>query len=371
MKINGVWVGWGLGDWSHHPDGRDNDPTVRRAKAYMRAMFRSYAGNLADTNKFDEQMYDVVCMMQDKLVARPMNSYKLVEGRFIRGVLDLPTQLAMGFKKPVPGVAKRPIIFTVEGHLSNMFVGPAASCAETLQNQGVCWWKPVWYDCASLPFKNKSGVDSLVDQLRRNDIEGPPIDMNKPDGPKVMWPFPIGTPWGIEGFSQGGMIVSEFMQQHVLPTNGVLHFRLNDFKRGLGIGNPRREFGKMAPWNDNPPPRDTGGIMDKLFVTTGTPIADRWQENANDRDMFAVNGTDAASKNKTAIAKIITENSWFGGQAAIFARVLAIFGNVPAEAVGVLKASISAIMFLASNPNPHYTTIAEPGDIEWMRGVRS
>lgn len=73
--------------------------------------------------------------------------------------------------------------------------------------------------------------------------------------------------------------------------------------------------------------------------------------------------------NKEAIARIVTQNSWAGGQSAILARVLAIIGNVPGEAIPALMAIINAVMFLASNPNPHYTTVAEPGDIEWMRGV--
>lgn len=349
---NGLWLGWGLGDWSHNPDGSDRDNTVRRAKGYMRAMFSNYAGHLSNTNVFDQEMYDVVCIMQDKLVARPMNAFVLVPGRFARGVLDLITQQAMGFKK-MPKVL--PVIFTVEGHLSDMWHGPAASIASALEGEGKALWRPTGYDCAKLPFNNKDGVEQLRKLVASTVFEDKKT-------------FPGGTPFGLIGFSQGGMIVSEFMQQHVLPTSGSLHWRLPDFKRGLGIGNPRREFGKMCPWNDNPPPGDTGGIMDKLFVTTGTEIADRWQENANDRDMFAVNGRDKSSRDKTAIAKIITENAW-GSPAGIFARVLALFGDPVGEGFAAIKASFDAIMFLASNPNPHYSTVAEPGDYNWMRGV--
>jgi hypothetical protein len=360
MRINGVWVGWGLGDWSHNPDGSDGDPTVRNAKAFMRRMYRSYAGNLADTNKFDQQMYDVVCIMQDKLV-QSVGLNRLYVGQFIRGVLDLPTEIAMGFKKANPVL---PIEFTVEGHGSNLFFGPAASNAQILEAQQVCHAKPVFYDCTSLPFNNRSGVEALVSMFLSNQIEGPLDQAGRP----IMWPFPVGAPWSIIGFSQGAMVISEFMEREVLAVNGRCHHRLASFKRGLGVGNPRRERGKMAPWNDNPPPPDTGGIMDHLFVTTGTVIEDRWQENANNGDMFAVNGTDRASKDKTAIAKIVTENAW-GSPAGIFARALAIFGNVPAESLGLIKAMIQTIMFFASNPNPHYTTVAESGDIEWMRRV--
>lgn len=332
----------------------------------MRSMFHSYAGGLADTNVFDQQMDSVVRIMQDRLVASPMNSVVLRPGNFLPGVLDLITQQAMGFKK-VQKVL--PIIFTVEGHMSNMFVGPAASNAQILEAQEVCHAKPVFYDCLSLPFNDNSGIDALVTMFSSTAIEGPPVDLNNPDGPKIMWSFPVGTSWGIEGFSQGAGVVSKFMRQEVLSTTGRCHNRLDSFKRGLGIGNPYREFGKMCPWNDNPPPPDTGGIMDKLFVTTGTVVQDRWQENANAGDMFAVNGTDQASKDKTAIAKIIVENGW-GGPAGIFARVLKFFGNPIGGTFAAIKASFQAIYFLASNPNPHYTTVAEPGDIEWMRGVQ-
>jgi hypothetical protein len=55
----------------------------------------------------------------------------------------------------------RPVIFTVEGHLSNMWAGPCASNASLLEQQGVCKWQPVNYDCAALPFNNASGVNEL------------------------------------------------------------------------------------------------------------------------------------------------------------------------------------------------------------------
>ena len=93
MQINGIWVGWGLGDESL------KDVTVREAKRYMRVMYASYCSGLEDTNLFDQQMYDAVVEMQKRLVA----SGKLQWDHFMLGVLDLPTEYAMGFKKkPLP-----------------------------------------------------------------------------------------------------------------------------------------------------------------------------------------------------------------------------------------------------------------------------
>lgn len=252
----------------------------------------------------------------------------------------------------------QPIIFTVEGHASNMWFGPTASVASTLQAQGVAYWQPIGYDVNALPFKNKTGVDELARLVGSTAMENGQ-------------PFPPGTPWGIVGFSQGAMIVSEFMQQHVL--SGDLNWRLKDFKRGLCFGNPRREVNKNVPWARNPTKPGTEGIMGAggLFITTGTPIQDKWAEHANKGDMFAENAEDKEGLNKTAIARIICENSWVGGQTAILARVLKLLGNIPSEAIPAIMAAVSAIMFLAANPNPHYSTIADPGDIEWMRGVAS
>ena len=88
MRINGVWVGWGLGDNS------TGDFTVQRAKAFMRNKFGSYAGHLADTNLFDQQMFDAMVEMQNRYVA----SGQLAIGKFIRGALDLETQYVMGFR---------------------------------------------------------------------------------------------------------------------------------------------------------------------------------------------------------------------------------------------------------------------------------
>lgn len=254
----------------------------------------------------------------------------------------------------------QPVIFTVEGHLSNMWFGPCAYTASTLQHQGVAYWQPVGYNSNALPFDNKSGVNALAQQVGSTLLGEDP-------GPRQ--PFPPGTPWGIAGFSQGAMVVCDFMTQHIL--SGDLNWRLKDFRRGLCFGNPRRETNKECSWALNPVKPGTEGIMgkDRLFVTTGTVIESKWAEHANHGDMFSENAEDSEGRDKTAIARIVTENSWAGGQTALLTRVLSLFGNPLGESLAALLASFSAIKFLAANPNPHYSTVADPGDIEWMRGV--
>lgn len=250
--------------------------------------------------------------------------------------------------------------------MSNMFIGPCAQTASVLEAQGVCYWKPVGdWDTAGLPFKNGTGVEALYRQLSRTEIEGPVID-----GRQIMWPFPPDAAWGGVAFSQGAMVFCEFMWKYVLPPGAALHYRLAGLRRALMFGNPRRAKDAIVPWAISPPSAGTSGIMtNHLFDAAKEGLGDRWAENANDNDMFAEVGTDSMSVNQTAVARIITENSWSGGPTAILARVMALLGNPLGEGFGVAKAIFDAVMFLAANPNPHYSTFAVPGDIEWMRGV--
>ncbi|QXG07408.1 lysin B [Mycobacterium phage RitSun] len=355
MKLNGVYVGLGEGDRS---------PVIVELKALLKRKFTPARNTLDDSDLFTPALTAEVKRVQDVYTREG----KPGAPHYIQGIVNLEFKYDVGLlKRPDP---IKPIIFTQEGHQSNMFFGPCASTASQLEQQGVCHWKPIGdWNTTALPF-DKSGVDAWHRQLSRTEIEGPPVDPNNPNGPKIMWPFPPGTPWGGIGFSRGAKDFCDFMEKYVIPANAPLHYRLKDFRRGLALGNPRRGKDAICAWAINPPDAGTSGIMqNNLFDAVALGIGDRWAENANDNDMFAEVGNDAAGRDQTAIARIITENSWVGGPTAILARVLALFGNPVGEGLGAVMAIFDAIMFLAANPNPHYSTFATPGDVEWMRGV--
>ena len=354
MYIGGQYVGLGLGDHS---------PVVVQLKALLKRKFTPARNTLDNGDEFTQALVDEVIRIQKIYVAEGKPGAK----RYVQGVVNLEFKYDVGLlKRPDP---PKPIIFTVEGHMSNMWMGPCADTASQLEQQGVSHWKPVGdWDTQALPFKNGTGVEALYRQLSSARIEGGPIDPRYPDGPKIMWPFPPSHPWGGIAFSQGAMVFCEFMWKYVLPPTAPLHYRLNGFKRGLMFGNPRRAKDAVCSWAQSPPSPGTHGIMDKLFDANAEGVGDRWAEHPNDQDMFAEVGDDAAGKDQTAIAKIITENKWFG-TATLTARIMALFGNPVGDGYGAVMAMIDAIMFLASNPNPHYGTFATPGDVEWMRGV--
>ena len=353
MKIGGVYAGLGEGDHS---------PEIVKIKALLKRKFTPARNTLDDGDLFTPELTAEVKRVQEIYTREG----KPGAPKYIPGVVNLEFKYDVGLlKRPEP--IKR-ITFTVEGHMSNMFIGPCAQTASQLEQQGLVHWKPVGdWDTQALPFNNGSGVEALFRQLNSAAIEGPPIDPNNPDGPKVMWPFPPGTPWDLVAFSQGAMIACEFMWKYVLPPNAALHYRLKDFHRGLMFGNPRRAKDAVCWWAQSPPDPGTHGIMDRLFDANAEGIGDRWAEHPNNDDMFTEVGDDDAGKDQTAIAKIITENGW-GGPVGIFARVLKLFGNPVGGAYSAIKAAFDAIMFLAANPNPHYSTYATAGDVEWVRG---
>ena len=356
MKIGGVYVGLGEGDRS---------PEIVKVKALLKKKFTPARKTLDDSDIFTPELTAEVRRVQDIYTTEG----KPGAPRYIPGVVNLEFKYDVGLlKRPAP---VKPIIFTVEGHMSNMFYGPCAQTAGELEQEGFVHWKPVGdWDTIALPFKNGTGVEALFRQLNSATIEGPPVDPNNPDGPKIMWPFPAGTPWGIVGFSQGAMVACEFFWKYILPPDAQLHYRLKDFKRGLMFGNPRRAKDAVCWWAQSPPDPGTHGIMDKLFDANAEGIGDRWAEHPNDDDMFAEVGDDQAGKDQTAIAKIVTENKW-GGPAGIWRQVLKFFGNPIGSAYNAIKASFDAIHFLAANPNPHYGTFATGPDVDFMRGVAS
>ena len=344
MRVNGIWQGWGLGDNS------TSDFTVRRAKAFMRDKFRSYAGHLADTNLFDREMENAVIEMQ----GRYLSVGRLVPGEYLPGVLDLKTQIVMGFRAAGPAV--KPIIFTIEGHMSDMFRGPCAFTAQALEQQGVCHWQPVGYNSTKLPFDG-SGRTELKRLLSLKELP-------RPNAPAI--PFPAGTPWGLIIFSRGAIDGCETYQKDILPVSGSLHWRNNDLKRVLAFGNPCREQDVIAEWVTDPPHVGTQGISDVRMTKTPLTI---WREVARTGDLYSENTTDERGLNKESIYRIVARNSWSGGPSGMLARVLDLFTNPFDGVIDIARSVIDGAMFVP-NMGPHGMYDLGPC-VAWMRGVGS
>lgn len=343
MRVLGVWIGWGLGDES------SKDFTVKDFRAFARAKFKSYAGHLADNNKFDQELEDVVREMQRRYV----EDGKLLPGTFVPGVLDLATQQVCGFKKRVIVL---PTIITVEGHMSNMFVGPCAYVASTLEGQGVCWWQATGYENTTLPFHSNTGVNEVLRFMMLDVL---------PNGR----PFPLGTPWGFVVFSEGSIVGRRVYRilkaafdkpaAQRNPTEQRYAVRFADLTRAIAFGDACREKDVIAEWVPDPPKRGTQGISDENMVDTPS----WWKPHSRHGDLYSENQDDEVGQNKTAIFRIAVNNSWGG----LFKR----FGDLLRDPVDgtfdIAKAIIEGAMFLP-NMGPHGTYDLNPC-VEYMRGV--
>ena len=349
MQINGQWVGWGLGDNS------SIDDTVRRAKAYMRAMFRSYAGNLADTNEFDLQMQDAVLEMQHRLVLGGQ-----LKEDYLPGILDLPTQYAMGFKKrPDP---EKPMIFCVEGHSSDMMFGPVSDTARIMEEERRAHRQPIGYRNGTIPFDNKSGV----------------VEVARLVGSEVMdngVPFDEDCDWYLEGFSQGMIVVYDFCNNY-LRDGQPLAWRRKRLKGILAYGNPNRKLGSVAPWarpwvkNPNTHGLDpihrfgfNGGFDPEEY---GIPMEDVWREG----DIFTQNGDDLVSQLKAAVYQAVARGDFLSNPTSLAAQLARAYSLSFQFVIGVVLACWNGITFVGTGQgNPHYSPFDLRGGIDWMRGL--
>jgi hypothetical protein len=317
MRINGAWVGWGLGDV---------DPKVGQMKQFLLDKFqwvRQRQPALTLDNTYDATFVSIVAEMQRRY------------GIAVNGLMNAATQAKCGFHKPGPQI--KPVFFTVEGHMSNMFAGPCAATASQLESEGLCHWQPIGYDDTALPFDNASGINELNRLVCATTLDNGT-------------PFPAGTPWFLSIFSQGGIVGSQWWTEHVLPENGSAHFRLQDWRGTIAHGNPWRENNVVAGWVPDGPNPNTQGISNRRLVNTPA----NWKEVCRHGDLYAENTTDEVGMDKTAIYEIVM-SQFTGDPSSIIPRLEAVVAAPLPEIIIMFQAIISGVLFLGDmDPHGHY-----------------
>lgn len=320
MRIDGVYVGIGEGD--------ESDEVAKITDFIIRKWDRFDPVLVSGNRRFTPEMRSTIAELQGIYKAQG----KLTDP-FIPGVVNLATKYALGY---LSREVLLPLHFSIEGHMSNMWIGPAAHIGEVLRHEGRALHFPTGYDNARLPFDNPSGVRELARRI------GATVQDN---GIK----FPAGTPFSVSAFSQGAMIWVEFYRQYLAPGK-PLHWRLKDLRFVVSIGSPYRQKGLVADWVLDPPAADRQGIMPADELMTDTPWW--WLELANRKDLYSDNeSTGEVGLYKSAVAKIVTQNSWSGGPAGMLARIIDLLSPVD-DLIPVTMAIISAIGF-GVNMRPH------------------
>lgn len=326
---NGKWLGWGPGDV---------DPKVAQIQTYLAHAYHKTAGSLVATGVYDAATTAVVTQLQKNLIAG---------GNFTGpadGIMNYATQLALGFIKPTP--KPRIPFFTVEGHMSNMWIGPIAGTAEALEQEGRVAHFPTGYNNGAIPFDNKSGERELTNR----------VNTFAPPGQK----FVLG------GFSQGSMVVTDYMINELIGSP-----REKDCLGVLLYGNPSRSKGSVAPWSVEQAgdPQNAGMEprfrLDLLGLKPQFPVMDVYRKG----DMFSDNQPGEEGALKSACYEAIARGNVFS-QFSVAAEIAQAFGKPVTFVIGVFQAIFSALGFLASgNNNPHYSPFDISGGINWVRGI--
>lgn len=335
---DGKWIGLGIGDV---------DPKIAEIKAFMRAKFASYCGNLNDSPVFGEPLQAAVQEMQRR--------YGLPD----TGIINYATQVKMGFiKKPPPtGPSARPLFFSVEGHLSNMWEGPVADTGAALEREGHCFHQPIGYNCGALPFDNASGSNELARMFGQGVLDSGV-------------PFPLGTKYILAGFSQGAIVVTDFIANFLQP--GQVHDpRAKDCLGVLMYGNPCRSRGSSAPWSRGlaGPPQNAGldpyTRLDVLGISPPFPVMDVYRKG----DIFADNEPGGVGELKSAVYQAVARMDLFSNPYSLVAQIAEGF-NAPMDFVWeIFQAIVSGVTFLATKPSPHYAPYNLTGGIDWARGL--
>lgn len=331
MRIGDQWVGLGEGDESDE---------VAKIISYVRRMYTPARNNVQPGRVFTPELAAEVKREQEVFVAQG----KLKAGEYIPGVINLAWKYASGYLNQNRLL---PLYFSVEGHMSDMWIGPVAYVGEVLRAEGRALHFPTYYRNNTIPFSTQTGVLELARRV------GSKVQDNG-----VL--FPEGTPWLLGGFSEGAMAVFEFYNQFLLPGK-PLHWRLKDLRGVLSCGSPHREKGVCAEWIPDPPAPDRQGLSDVRMVDTPP----WWKEVARAGDLYTDNQSEGdRALFKTMCYKIIAHGQFSGGPAGFVARVIDLM-DPSDDLIPVAMAIFDGMKFLV-NMSPHGGYDMEPA-VQFMR----
>jgi hypothetical protein len=318
VHVGGQWVGLGEGDV---------DDEVARITDFIIRKWDRFDTVLIPGNRwFTPSLTAVIAELQGIYKANGT-----LTASFLPGVINLATKYALGYLKREIIL---PLYFSVEGHMSDMNVGPVAWVGDVLRHEGRALHFPTFYRNNTIPFQTQTGVLELARRV------GQTVQDN---GVK----FPAGTPWVLGGFSEGALAIAKFYLNYLQPGQ-TLHWRAKDLRGVISAGSAYREKGVCAEWIPDPPARDHQGLSDVRLVNTPW----WWKEIARKGDLYTDNESSGdRALFKTSIYKIVAEGKWSGGPAGFLSRVIDLLS--PADDMLPVALAIFDGMRFAANMAPH------------------
>ncbi|AMS01733.1 endolysin [Mycobacterium phage Brocalys] len=332
MRIDGQYVGLGLGDSSDE---------IRRIKTFMRRKFASYAGHLADTPLYDEQMTAAVAEMQSRYRA----AGQLRDGLYIPGIINAETKYVMGYL-PRPVVDTRPVLITVCGTGVPWWIGPDADTARAVEDKYL--WQPIGYPAAPFPM-GKSISAAIAEAHNQANRHRERIETHGAV---------------LAGYSQGAVVASELWMNHIAPEGGSLHWMKPHVHKAVTWGNPNREAGHV--WPDYGP-SPMASLASQGVATNGmrdTPPW--WRDYAHQGDLYAAADPGDSQEIKQAIWQIVRDIDLFTGPDSLLAQIVELSRDPLPETIAIAKAILDAGMFFAKRTGPHVNYNTQPA-IDYLR----
>ncbi|AAN16870.1 lysin B [Mycobacterium phage ArcherS7] len=323
--VTGEYVGLGLGDSSEE---------IRKIKEFMRKKFRSYAGHLADTPHYDEQMTAVVAEMQ----GRYNQDGKLATGKYTPGIINAETKYVMNYLERPAGPDNRPVLFTVCGTGVPWWVGPDAETARQVED--LYRWQPVGYPAAPFPMgpSIEAGKAELRAQINRME---PGFELRKQVERNGMV---------LAGYSQGAIVTSEVWEDDIRTSGPIVGWAKDHVLKAVAWGNPNREQGKAYPDAGAPlAAADSAGITGRLM--TDTP--DWWRNYAHQGDLYTATRPGESREDKVAIWQIVRGTNILSGPDSLLRQFLEIAEAPVPNAIAAFQAFMDAGLFFVKGTRPH------------------
>src|SRR5690349_15222553 len=338
--------------WHPAREEGDVDPLISEAKTYLKRFSYGKAQGLGTVDTDDTYTVGFGRALQQFKSATKI----LVElGRVPGPVTDTDSEFDWATKKQmqllpetptqpplVDGSKLKPLYITVEGHESDMWVGPAVEIGRRLENEGLVQLQPIFYNNKGLPFKSDTGVTAITQ------IFLDPVNM------------PLGRKWFISAFSEGEIVLSRFLLRHVLNPNGMFHNRRKGWSGALELGAPYRPFDYMGPklLVTGPPQGGTGGISPEKL-----PVLNNVCYLCRTGDIYTENTNDSVGRKKSAVYEVVANSN----PATLFFELIAAGINPTKEIIAIAMAIGSGLMFVA-NMDPHGGYVLEPAQ-DWARST--
>ena len=227
-------------------------------------------------------------------------------------------------------------VFSINGYMGNMWLGPQAEVAQWVQQQTGTYWQPIGYMCNSFPLSG--GVSSGLAEFKRQ---------------RQLHP----GPYLLSTWSEGAIIGT-------LAVKAEIAAGINDCKGAVAYGNPYRAAGQ---WNPCAPA--LGAVGDPGGAGIGGPknnwAAPSWWHNyvhgpnpgtsydgKNGVDMYTACPTNGEGTVIWIIFDFVL-TQWTGAVADLWLFGEELITNSIHAAIDVTKAIIMAISFFGGQCVPH------------------